>query len=239
MARTRMVRRWRRNMEVRDDVDYVNMLATLSEGSVRRNFNPYTDIDWDSAEFAVTDNDPRWILPTTDPLEGVRQFAAACGVEPTHSRQVTRLAMQLFARLREPLGLTPADGRLLEAAAILHEVGYVINYEKHHQHSYHLIMHGNLRGLGPREREVVANVARYHTRSVPKRRHPNFARLSAAEQRVAALTPERHEAARMLEEARQAQADLPDIAGLRAAARSGGVAAPAGRSKRPDGSRSK
>ena len=43
MARTRMVRRWRRNMEVRDDADYVNMLATLSEGSVRRNFNPYTD----------------------------------------------------------------------------------------------------------------------------------------------------------------------------------------------------
>ncbi|EUA57580.1 P-aminobenzoate N-oxygenase AurF family protein [Mycobacterium intracellulare 1956] len=55
-------------MEVRDDADYVNMLATLSEGSVRRNFNPYTDIDWDSPEFAVTENDPRWILPETDPL---------------------------------------------------------------------------------------------------------------------------------------------------------------------------
>ena len=35
---------------------------------MRRNFNPYTDIDWESPEFAVTDNDPRWILPTTDPL---------------------------------------------------------------------------------------------------------------------------------------------------------------------------
>ncbi|MGD1111027.1 MAG: diiron oxygenase [Mycobacterium sp.] len=68
MARTRMVRRWRRKMEVRDDAQYVDMLATLSEGSVRRNFNPYTDIDWESPEFAVTDNDPRWILPATDPL---------------------------------------------------------------------------------------------------------------------------------------------------------------------------
>jgi hypothetical protein len=68
MAKTRMVRRWRRNMEVRDDAEYVNMLATLSEGSVRRNFNPYTDIEWDSPEFAVTENDPRWILPMTDPL---------------------------------------------------------------------------------------------------------------------------------------------------------------------------
>lgn len=124
------------------------------------------------------------VLPTADPLEGVRQFAVACGVEPTHSAQVTRLVMQLFAQLREPLGLTPTDGRILEAAAILHEVGYLINYEKHHQHSYHLIMHGNLRGLGPREREIVANVARYHTRSAPKRSHPNFARLGAGDRQT-------------------------------------------------------
>ncbi|MBS4727421.1 diiron oxygenase [Mycobacterium sp. SM1] len=68
MARTKMVHRWRRNMEVRDDAEYVALLTTLSEGSVRRNFNPYTDIDWKSPEFAVTENDPRWILPQTDPL---------------------------------------------------------------------------------------------------------------------------------------------------------------------------
>jgi hypothetical protein len=67
-ARTKMVRRWRRNMDVQDDAQYVEMLTTLSEGSVRRNFNPYTDIDWKSPEFAVTDNDPRWILPSSDPL---------------------------------------------------------------------------------------------------------------------------------------------------------------------------
>ena len=68
MARTKMVKRWRRNMEVRDDTAYVETLTTLSEGSVRRNFNPYTDIDWDSPEFAVVDDDERWILPGTDPL---------------------------------------------------------------------------------------------------------------------------------------------------------------------------
>ncbi len=76
MARTRMVKRWRRNMEVRDDAEYVDTLTTLSEGSVRRNFNPYTDIDWDSPEFAVIDNDERWILPSTDPLGGHRWYKA-------------------------------------------------------------------------------------------------------------------------------------------------------------------
>ncbi|OBF29617.1 diiron oxygenase [Mycobacterium sp. ACS4331] len=67
-ARTKTIRRWRRNMDVGDDVAYVDMLTTLSEGSVRRNFNPYTDIDWDSPEFAVIPDDPRWVLPGTDPL---------------------------------------------------------------------------------------------------------------------------------------------------------------------------
>jgi P-aminobenzoate N-oxygenase AurF len=68
MAGTRIVNRWRRNMDVSDDTGYVDMLKTLSEGSVRRNFNPYTDIEWNSPEFAVVDKDPRWILPATDPL---------------------------------------------------------------------------------------------------------------------------------------------------------------------------
>jgi hypothetical protein len=67
-ARTRIIRRWRKNMDVLDDTAYVDTLTTLSEGSVRRNFNPYTDIDWDSPEFAVIPNDERWILPTSDPI---------------------------------------------------------------------------------------------------------------------------------------------------------------------------
>ncbi|WP_422746379.1 AurF N-oxygenase family protein [Mycobacterium sp. WMMD1722] len=68
MALTKTVRRWRDNMEVRDDTDYVETLATLSAGSVRRNFNPYTDITWDAPEFAVVDGDERWVLPQTDPI---------------------------------------------------------------------------------------------------------------------------------------------------------------------------
>lgn len=95
MARTKMIRRWRRNMDVLDDQPYVDMLTTLSEGSVRRNFNPYTDIDWDSPEFAVTPNDPRWVLTDTDPLggtPGIRpsrwsvRSRSGCGGRPTWRR---------------------------------------------------------------------------------------------------------------------------------------------------------
>jgi exopolyphosphatase / guanosine-5'-triphosphate,3'-diphosphate pyrophosphatase len=117
----------------------------------------------------------------TNSLDGVRQFAAACAVETQHSEHVAMLARQLFGQLQGPLHLDPGEVLILEAAALLHEVGNLINYEKHHQHSYHLILHGNLRGLSPRQRELIANVARYHRRSGPKKKHENFARLAPAD----------------------------------------------------------
>jgi P-aminobenzoate N-oxygenase AurF len=57
-----------RSIDVRDDPGYVDMLTTLSEASSRRSFDPYADVDWQSPEHTVSRNDPRWILPRTDPL---------------------------------------------------------------------------------------------------------------------------------------------------------------------------
>ncbi|MEV0856125.1 AurF N-oxygenase family protein [Nocardia fluminea] len=47
---------------------YHEVLQSLSEGSVTKHFDPYVDIDWDSPEFAVHSDDPRWIMPDEDPL---------------------------------------------------------------------------------------------------------------------------------------------------------------------------
>jgi hypothetical protein len=68
MALTRTVQRWKRRMDICDDREYTDMLKTLSEGSVRRNFSPYLDIDWDDPDFAVVPNDRRWLLPASDPV---------------------------------------------------------------------------------------------------------------------------------------------------------------------------
>lgn len=50
------------------DARYREILHELSEGSVRKNFDPYDDIDWDSPDFAVDPTDTRWIMPAEDPL---------------------------------------------------------------------------------------------------------------------------------------------------------------------------
>jgi hypothetical protein len=72
----RMVTRWRRNMNVSDDAEYCAALDTLSDASVRRHFNPYTDIDWDAPEYAIRKDDTRWILPASDPLGGNSWYRA-------------------------------------------------------------------------------------------------------------------------------------------------------------------
>lgn len=61
----------RKRIDTRLPVEtYREMLDVLSDGSVRRNFDPYLDIDWDSEEFRMFPEDPRWTLPEYHPLGG-------------------------------------------------------------------------------------------------------------------------------------------------------------------------
>jgi exopolyphosphatase/guanosine-5'-triphosphate,3'-diphosphate pyrophosphatase len=124
--------------------------------------------------------------PSQDPHDrdaAVERFAAASSGEVAHGRQVARLAGRMFAQLAPLTGMNPADQWLLETAARLQDVGYLINYEKHHKHSYHLILNSGLPGIGPRELELIANVARYHRGAQPKRKHENFRQLPAEDRR--------------------------------------------------------
>lgn len=108
----------------------------------------------------------------------VREFAERCHYEEPHARQVRALALQLFDSLGARIGCTPADRDVLADAALLHDVGYHINYQKHHKHSFHLIQHADFLGMTPDEQTVVAHVARYHRGSAPDRvKHPEYGAL--------------------------------------------------------------
>jgi len=123
--------------------------------------------------------------PSQDPHDraaAVERFAAACSGEQEHGRQTARLAGRIYSQMIEPFKLDPADQPLLEAAGRLQDVGYLINYDQHHKHSYHLILHSGLAGFQPRELELIANVARYHRGAKPKKKHANFHQLSAEDQ---------------------------------------------------------
>ncbi len=100
---------------------------------------------------------------------GDRAFCGGLFGRIAHGRHVAKLAGSIFAQLAEPFRMDPADRWLVETAARLQDVGYLINYDQHHKHSYHLIMNSNLPGFRPKELELVANVARYHRAHRPSR----------------------------------------------------------------------
>lgn len=119
---------------------------------------------------------------------GIDRLAANCGCELAHGRQVAKMAGAIFTQLTGPYNLDPADRPLLETAARLQDVGYLINYDQHHKHSYHLILNSRLAGFQPHELELVANVARYHRGARPKGKHANFRQLSKRDrERVAQM----------------------------------------------------
>lgn len=118
----------------------------------------------------------------------VEQFARSAGLDITHVRQVSRIAGSLWEQLAGPLGLRADDRELIESAAILANVGYLINFEGHHKHSYHLILNSELPGFEREQLGVLATVARYHRGAPPKHKHPEYRRLREENQhRVAAL----------------------------------------------------
>jgi exopolyphosphatase/guanosine-5'-triphosphate,3'-diphosphate pyrophosphatase len=126
----------------------------------------------------TTSDDPH------DREAALERFAKNCGVDLEHGRQVARLAGLIFSQIMDVFDLDPETQPLLEAAARLQDVGYLIDYEKHHKHSYHLILSSWLPGFRPRELELIANIARYHRGSAPKRKHANFSQLSPENQRL-------------------------------------------------------
>jgi exopolyphosphatase/guanosine-5'-triphosphate,3'-diphosphate pyrophosphatase len=107
------------------------------------------------------------------------ELAERCNYYAEHAQQVVRLALAIFDQTRAVHGLTDREREWLEFAALLHDIGAHISYERHHRHSYYLIKNGDLRGFDPDEIEVVALVARYHRRGTPKRSHEEYSRLPA------------------------------------------------------------
>lgn len=114
-------------------------------------------------------------------LRGVRAVGQRFGYEEAHAHQVARLAEKIFDQLAPVYRFSRHHRTLLSAAALLHDIGYAIAHESHHKHSLYLIKHSELTGFSEAERLVIANVARYHRRALPKERHPDYGVLNPSD----------------------------------------------------------
>ena len=132
-------------------------------------------------------------LPTvTEPerarLDGAMAVVRRYQVDEAHAQQVAALSVRLFADLKDVHQLGDEARAELEVAALLHDVGQFVSFERHHRHSAYLLQHMVLPGFSVDAMMRVAAMARYHRRGGPKEDHPEWAALSKADrQRVLPL----------------------------------------------------
>ncbi len=124
-------------------------------------------------------------------MEAIRAITRSLDPDPAHAFQVSRLALGLFDQLSLLHGLSPPAKRLLEAGALLHDVGLSVDGSRHHKHALEIIRTTELPGFSALERDMVACIARYHRKADPAPSHPVFRKLDADAQvmvtRLAAL----------------------------------------------------
>ena len=110
-------------------------------------------------------------------IRSALDYGRRLGFDEAHGRHIAELSRVLFRALQREHGLDSRYEVILYIAALLHDLGYVVNARSHHKHSMYLIMHGELFGLSERDVTLAALTARYHRRSTPRPIHPLYASL--------------------------------------------------------------
>ncbi len=119
-------------------------------------------------------------------MDKLRTWASFLDPDADHSAHVTRLALQLFDGLSKH-GIVNAEAgyrRILQAAALLHEVGRSRGPENHRKHTYSLTR--RLKpplGWSAEDLQCVAVIARYHGGALPQTSNSSFVGLPSKRRR--------------------------------------------------------
>jgi exopolyphosphatase/guanosine-5'-triphosphate,3'-diphosphate pyrophosphatase len=111
-------------------------------------------------------------------LDAIMQLAKQHDYDAEHAHQVECLAGTLFIELADLHGLDRGDRKLLEYAAILHDIGYSRGSKGHHRTALALIVSEPFTEFSVDEKLMIANIARYHRKAVPAQEHTFFGALS-------------------------------------------------------------
>jgi exopolyphosphatase/guanosine-5'-triphosphate,3'-diphosphate pyrophosphatase len=135
-------------------------------------------------DFAPSEGGKRLKRLTHQILTAARSLGRKYQYDETHADRVCQLSELIFDEVRAEHGLNDTHRLYLQVAALLHDIGLFVSPRNHHKHSYYLIAGSDLFGLRRLELEIIANVARYHRRSMPQRSHANFVSLDRDERVV-------------------------------------------------------
>jgi exopolyphosphatase/guanosine-5'-triphosphate,3'-diphosphate pyrophosphatase len=136
----------------------------------------YMQTHWPKVKLSVQIRDPR--------RRSVFELGRRCNFDEKHALHVAKLALELFDSLTSLHHLSEHEREILEYAAILHDIGWHIGHSGHHKHSAYLIKNGDLENFSQNELDLIANIARYHRKSPPKKSHPDYVALDSTNRRI-------------------------------------------------------
>ena len=138
-------------------------------------------VDWMLRNHLLGD---RFSFQSTIRQRTVMHLAQSFGVDRSRADRVAGFALSLYDQTRGLIHSDDGLGReLLWAAAQLHTCGKSINIAAYHKHTWYLIRHGELLGYSQAEHLMVAAIARYHRRGLPKKRHESWQLILDRQQR--------------------------------------------------------
>lgn len=79
-----------------------------------------------------------------------------------HAHHITKLALAMFDGWMELHKVRKSYRRLLETAALLHDIGITINFYSHARHSAYMIQNAKLFGLTHKEQIITSAIAGWH-----------------------------------------------------------------------------
>ncbi|MFK7970857.1 MAG: hypothetical protein AB8F95_10840 [Bacteroidia bacterium] len=120
--------------------------------------------------------------------KSVQNLALRYHYDRGHSLQVSELATQLFQGLSPWHEEDDSALELLQYSAVLFNIGHYINASSHHKHGLYIIMNVSMSGFSTNELVQLANIVRYHRKSLPKQNHYHWSIMGQeAQQRVLLL----------------------------------------------------
>ncbi len=154
---------------------------TISERALREGLV----VDWMirkgmlASKFSIQSN-----IRKTTVMHQVDKFA----VDKVRSQRVASLALQIYDQTKNILhNDSKHKGRnLLWAACFLYNSGKQINLSAYHKHSWYLIKNCELLGYSLSEKNIIAAIARYHRKTLPKKRHESWQILVSKEDKQTA-----------------------------------------------------
>ena len=117
-------------------------------------------------------------------LEAVLALARKCNYEREHTHQVEKLALQLFDQLVELHHLGGQERFMLRCGALLHDIGWIQGQKGHHKTALIIIMENVVLPFDFRDKSIIALLARYHRKALPKEQHTYFRDLNTKDRDI-------------------------------------------------------